>query len=55
MGEWWEALQQDELIAMAGMVSTEQSPTCSFHRFDVFDTVPFIPFQPIMLGKTQTS
>jgi hypothetical protein len=25
----------------------ECSQTCGFHMFDVFDTVPFIPFQPL--------
>jgi hypothetical protein len=35
------------LIVMAGMESVERSQTFGFHMFDVFDTVPFIPLQPL--------
>lgn len=46
-GGWWEELKEDMLILMAGMELMEQSQTCGFHIFGVFDTVPFIPFQPL--------
>jgi hypothetical protein len=35
------------LIVLAGMEYMEWSQTYGFHMYDVFDTVPFITFQPI--------
>jgi hypothetical protein len=35
------------LIVIAGMELMELSQACGFHMFDVFDTVPCIPFQPL--------
>jgi hypothetical protein len=43
---WWEELEEDGLIVMAGMENLN-SQTCGFHICDVFDTVPMIPFQPL--------
>lgn len=46
-GGWWEALKEDGLIVKAGMESLEWSQTCGLHMFDMFDSNPFIPLQPL--------
>ena len=42
-----ECLNRRPHLRLEGMESNVAGVKCGFHMFYVFDTIPFIPFQPL--------